>query len=165
MRAELIFGAAVVMAGCRYRPEPVPVLGDRSDIAKLAGDWQGEYTSRDSHRTGGITFIISAQGDSAFGEVFMPFSIGEQALRPVDLGPQHSLHARGSDVLSVNFVAVAGGQVRGELEPYIAPDCECVAHTVFTGLQTGNEIRGTFVTTIQSGQRQTGEWRVKRAEP
>lgn len=165
MRTKLVLGIALAVVGCRYRPQPVPILGDRSEITRIAGDWEGEYWSQDSHRNGSITFQITAKGDSAFGDVLMPVPAGEQSPRPIDPIEQHLRHARSADLLGVRFVAISGGRVRGELEQYIAPDCECLVQTTFTGTIRGNVISGTYLTMTDWGGRQQGEWRVERVQP
>jgi hypothetical protein len=35
--------------------------------------------------------------------------------------------------LTIRFVAVEGGEVTGELDPYRDPDCDCRAYTRFRG--------------------------------
>ena len=165
MRLSILAGMAIAAVGCRYRPQPVPVWGQPGDIMQLAGEWEGEYSSHDSHRTGSITFMITARGDSAFGDVLMPVPKGEEGPRPVDLGQAHFAHARAADLLSVQFVTISGGRVQGELEPYIAPDCECVVRTVFTGTLKGNVVSGSYLTITQWGGRQEGQWRVERVTP
>jgi hypothetical protein len=158
----MVLAAIAAMAfGCRYRPGPVPVLGSPGDLAQLAGDWEGEYSSPVAGRRGSIVFKITAQGDSAFGDVLMPVLAGEIAPRPVDLLAGHELHARSMELLAIKFVTVSGGSIQGELEPYIAPDCDCLARTTFYGRVEGNGISGSFVTTTERGI-QRGEWSVRR---
>jgi hypothetical protein len=161
MRALRLGTVMILMAGCRYRPEPVPMAGNPAELAQMAGEWDGDYWSADSRRTGTIIFQISAKGDSAFGDVMMRVPGGEVGPRPLDLTTGHERHARSADMLSIRFVAVQGGSVQGELEPYFAPDCECVARTVFHGRQRGDTISGRFVTTL-GGMLQRGEWKVVR---
>ena len=162
MRTAVVAVLAMAGLGCRYRPEVVPVWGHTGDLNRLAGEWTGEYSSPDSRRTGTIAFLITAHGDSAFGEVHMVIPVEESLPRPVDLVTEHSAHAQSSDRLSVQFVRIAGGGVRGELEPYIAPDCECRVRTVFTGTIDDGVVSGTFLTTTDWGGTQAGRWRVVR---
>jgi hypothetical protein len=93
----------------------------------------------------------------------MPVAAGEVGPRPVDLLTGHEQHVRSTALLSIRFVRVAGGAVQGELEPYIAPDCDCVARTTFYGKVEGNEISGTYITTTERGT-QRGEWRVRKVK-
>ena len=164
MRLGMVSAMAVLAFGCRYRPEPVPVLGVHLDIELLSGDWEGEYSNPDSHRGGSIFFRIASHGDSAFGDVLMRVPANEVAPRPVDLLTGHEQHAQSAELLNISFVRVAGGNVQGELEPYIAPDCGCVARTTFYGRVAGDVIQGTFVTMTDRGP-QRGEWWVRRALP
>jgi hypothetical protein len=164
MRRALGMALAIAVLGCRYRAEVVPIWGDSGDLERMAGEWTGEYSSPDSRRTGTITFMITAHGDSAFGDVLMVIPTEESVPRPVDLVTGHSAHARSADRLSVQFVRVAGGGVRGELEPYLAPDCECRVRTTFTGTIDGDVVRGSFLTTTDWGGKQEGRWRVVRVK-
>jgi hypothetical protein len=77
----------------------------------------------------------------------------------------HAMHAASPHLLTIRFVAIRGGYVEGALEPYIAPDCQCVVQTVFRGRRAGEEIRGQFVTQGQPGPHQTGTWSVRRIRP
>ena len=159
MAAVLITALA---AGCRYRPEPVPLVGSHPAIEALEGQWFGEYSSRDTRRAGSILFEITAHGDSAFGDVLMQVPAGEVAPRPADLLAGHEKHVRSTEMLSVRFVEVSGNTIQGELEPYFAPDCECVVRTTFHGTREGFGIYGTFITRTQAGIIQRGDWWVKR---
>ncbi len=165
MRRARVAAIAIAAFGCRYRAELVPIWGDIGDMDRLAGKWAGEYSSPDSRRTGTITFTITAHGDSAFGEVLMAIPAEENLPRPRSLVTGHSDHAGSADLLSVQFVRVAGGGVRGELEPYIAPDCECRVRTMFTGTIDGDAVSGGFLTTTDWGGKQEGRWRVVRIRP
>jgi hypothetical protein len=151
-------------AACRYRPEPVPIRGERDDLARLAGSWVGEYTGTTSGRTGNITFTLKAETDSAFGDVLMVPAGATNSFLPADSPIEHRQHAGSPQVLRVSFVRVAGAQVSGTLEPYTAPDCDCVVRTTFTGTIGGDAVDGTFVTRGPSGYEQAGRWRVVRAK-
>ena len=155
---SLLLVVAVMVSGCRYRGTPVPMVGPHPEIEALGGRWEGGYSGLDSRRSGGISFDITSHGDSAFGDVMMRVAAEEMAPRPADLATGHLLHARSAELLRIRFVVVTGGQLRGELEPYIAPDCQCEVRTIFEGTRTGDAIRGTFVTLLQSGPAQRGDW-------
>ena len=153
--------SALLLAACHYQPTPVPVQGERSAIAALAGQWAGTYAGDQSGRTGSITFRITERGDSAFGDVLMVPAQGIGP-RPVDVPAEHLRHAHSPQALAIEFVALSGNRVRGTLEPYVAPDCECRVHTTFTGTVSGDAVEGTFVTRSADGLEQTGRWRVTR---
>ncbi len=153
--------AVLLLAGCRYHPVPVPVQAERGALAGLAGEWTGTYVGEQTGRTGNITFRITERGDSAFGDVLMAPVDGVYA-RPVDAPGEHLRHAGSPQLLSIAFVALAGRRVRGTLEPYVAPDCQCRVRTTFTGTIAGDIVSGTFVTRTEDGVEQTGRWRVTR---
>jgi hypothetical protein len=75
----------------------------------------------------------------------------------------HRTHASTSRALAIRFVEVAGGNVEGALEPYIAPDCDCVVTTTFTGSVSADTVRGTFITRGRLMNAQTGTWSVVRS--
>src|SRR5688572_24548610 len=146
MRVSMLIALAALGVGCRYHPDPVPVAGVHTEVEQLIGEWSGDYASSESRRSGTIFFQITAHGDSAYGDVLMPVAAGEVGPRPVDLLTGHEQHVRSTELLSIRFVRVAGGAIQGELEPYVAPDCDCVARTVFYGKVEGHEISGTYLT-------------------
>ena len=161
MRVMVLVALALLAMGCRTRLDPVPVAGVHTEVDQLMGEWDGSYSSNESRRSGTIFFQITAHGDSAYGDVLMPVAAGTVGPRPVDMLAGHEQHVRSTELLSIRFVRVAGGAVQGELEPYIAPDCDCVARTIFYGKVEGNEISGTYLTTTDRGT-QRGEWRVRK---
>ena len=164
MSRQLVRWCAVIgLAACHYQPAPVPVQAAPTALAALAGRWEGTYVGEQTGRQGSITFRVTARGDSAFGDVLMVPEHGVQP-RPVDAPAEHLRHAASPQVLSIAFVALDGGRVRGTLEPYIAPDCNCRVVTTFTGAVAGDVVNGTFVTRTQDGVEQTGRWRVSRQQ-
>jgi hypothetical protein len=165
MQRLLLIGVATLLAGgCHYRPTPVPMAGDRSSIARLAGDWTGTYRGTQTDRTGSITFTIRADADSAFGDVLMEAPPGAPVIQAADGPIAHRAHARGPQLLAVKFVGIHEGEVQGALEPYIAPDCDCTVTTRFTGRVVADTIRGTFVTRGALIGPQIGVWTVTRSQ-
>ena len=155
---------ATLLMACHYHPQVVFLAGEPAELRQLAGHWNGTYSGTESGRTGSITFEINARGDSAFGDVLLtvPGSLGPVV--PIDPRDVHLAHATAAQVLNVLFIRVAGGAVRGPIEPYRAPDCGCVVHTVFTGTVRGDRINGRFVTLLDDGREQHGTWRVFRTK-
>lgn len=153
--------AALVAAACRYQPLPIPVRAEPGALAALAGNWAGSYQGDQTGRSGSITFRVSERGDSAFGDVLMVPADGVLP-HPVDAPAEHLTHARSPQMLSIAWVALADDRVRGTLEPYVAPDCQCRVVTTFTGAVAGDRVSGTFVTRTADGVEQTGRWRVSR---
>lgn len=155
----------VFLAACAASQTPVPVIGPAGDVAALAGEWVGEYSSAASGRSGSISFTLSAHGDSAFGDVVMipaewgrplaPWRGETAGVLPPPARPQ-------PEVLTINFVRVEGCCVSGTLAPYADPQTGARLVTAFTGQLTGNTIEGTYTTRLPSGDTQTGRWKVQR---
>lgn len=163
MSRSLLIGVAAILSGaCHFNPTPVPIAGDQSTIARLAGDWSGTYRGTETDRTGTITFTIRASGDSAFGDVLMSTPPGTPRIMPADDPSMHHLHARSPQLLAIKFVVIHGGDVEGAIEPYIAPDCDCAVTTRFTGRIVGDSIGGTFITRGALIGPQAGVWAVRR---
>jgi hypothetical protein len=155
---------ALAAYGCSSTPPPrVPLVGEHGDAAALAGEWAGEYSSPVTGRSGSILFTLTADGDTARGDVVMTLRDPMPGSSP-DPAAARSLSVPASRPLTIRFVRVEGGRVSGELAPYEDPDCSCTVRTVFTGTVRGDVIEGTFTST---GSREgygypTGEWRVTR---
>src|SRR5437773_3583874 len=146
-------------------PPPVPLAGTARDVAALAGQWEGSYSSAATGRSGSISFTLSANGDSAFGDVVMiPRGWGRplQAWdRPGSAGPAGAQPR--AAVLTINFVRVAGGRVTGRLAPYADPESGAPLATTFEGQLSGDVIEGTYTTLgAGSGVAQRGQWKVTR---
>jgi len=141
----------------------VPLVGRAADIAALAGEWVGEYSSNESGRSGSISFTLRAASDSAFGDVVMiPAGWGRpltpwrgESTPPANQRPM-------SEVLTINFVRVEQGRVNGTLAPYADPQTGARLLTTFTGQLSGNTITGTYTTRLTSGETQKGRWTVQR---
>ena len=165
MRSHLA-GVAVlvsaVFAACAPAPQtPVPLTGAAADVAALVGQWDGSYSSAATGRSGSISFTLTANGDSAFGDVIMiPRGFG----RPLQAaGAAGAPAPPRSSVLSISFVRVAGGRVTGTLAPYADPETGEQLYTTFEGRLRGDAIEGTFTTRSAGGAgTQTGQWKVTR---
>ena len=163
MRSVQALLCVSLLAACAGNPAPVPVEANRADLSAMAGRWEGSYRNDATGRTGGILFTLSADRDSATGDVIMdPISqyaggtwagAGERAL------PGAGGSAR---ILSIRFVRLHGSQVTGSMAPYTAPDCNCTVRTMFVGRASGNAIAGTFTTQGEGARTTRGEWEVHR---
>src|SRR5258705_1052040 len=71
MRHASLATAILLFAACGTNQPSVPLVGRSADVAALAGEWAGEYSSVESGRSGSITFTLRAASDSAFGDVVM----------------------------------------------------------------------------------------------
>ena len=169
---QLCAAVGLAAAGCAYHAPSVPVTGSRVALDALSGEWEGEYSSDATGRSGSIHFALRSATDSAFGEVVM---VPAGATRPLvranatdaataaPAAPATGTAATATEVLSIRFVRADGGTVTGSLDPYRSPECDCILTTRFTGQQDGDRIAGTFVTTGDPVQeRQTGRWQVTR---
>ena len=163
MRRALIGSLAlVVAAACKTTPPtPITLQGDPRSISGLAGSWTGEYWGAAGGRGGSLSFTLRSGSDSLFGDVTMIDPRG-QALRSADPTDAHAMHATSAQSLRIDFVAVRADSVRGTLEPYIAPDCECSVNTTFFGQVRSDKIAGTFVTRSAGRVRAEGSWEMRR---
>jgi hypothetical protein len=70
LRVVYALGGALMIAlnvGCASAVPLVPLQGAPSDLVSLVGEWQGEYTSPTSGRSGLIWFTLIAGEDHAHG--------------------------------------------------------------------------------------------------
>lgn len=155
--------AATLLAACAANQPPVPVVGSTADVAALAGEWNGEYSSAASGRSGSISFTLRAAGDSATGDVVMiPVGWGKPLLPWRGDAAAPAAPRVQAEVLTINFVRVQGGHVNGTLAPYADPQTGERLSTTFSGELKGNTIEGTYTTRLTSGETQTGRWSVQR---
>ena len=163
MRRTLTVGLAVALVvGCSSTPQvPVRLQGDPTSISRLAGNWSGEYWGAAGGRGGSLSFSLRSGTDSLYGDVTMIDPRG-QTIRSADPMDVHAQHVRSPQQLRIDFVAVRADSVRGMLEPYIAPDCECSVSTTFFGRVAGDRIAGTFQTRAAGRVQAEGSWEMKR---
>ncbi len=163
-RPMSLAATTLVLAACAANQAPVPVVGHSDDVATLAGDWVGDYSSTESGRSGSISFTLRATDDSAFGEVVMvPVGWG-RPLTPWrgESTPANAQQRPITEVLTINFVRIEQGRVNGTLAPYADPRSGERLFTTFVGDLNGNAITGTYTTRLPSGETQSGRWSVQR---
>ena len=138
---------------------PVPVGG--ADTSALVGKWVGDYSSTETGRSGSIVIEFKSGGKAARGDVLMQPK-GYSATAPEGSDPLKSM----PQILQISFVNVEGGAVKGTMDPYTDPSCNCQVDTTFVGRVVGDTIEGTFSTT-PSGQNAptAGRWKVTRQAP
>jgi hypothetical protein len=163
MRRVVFVGCAVaVVVACQSAPQvPVRLQGDPTSLSRLAGSWTGSYWGGAGGRGGSLSFALRSGSDSLYGDVTMVDPRG-QAIRAADRSDIHAAHVRSAQQLRIDFVAIRADSVRGVLEPYIAPDCECAVTTTFLGQVRGDEIKGTFQTRNAGRVQAEGAWEMKR---
>jgi hypothetical protein len=158
-RAALV-ALVIGMAGCATVPASMPVSGSASDVARLAGDWSGEYWGGPSGRTGAISFHLAAGSDSAQGTVTMAYPGAPPGVPRSVGGDRVQVMIQ---ELNISFVRAEAGGVTGRIDPYTDPACDCTAFTTFNGRIQGDVIDGTFTTSHGTGSSiATGKWKVKR---
>jgi len=151
------------LAACGASRSPVPLVGAATDVAALAGEWVGDYSSVESGRSGSISFTLRAATDSAFGDVVMiPVGLGRPLLPWRGENMTGAAQAPASTVLTIRFVRVEQGHVSGTLDPYADPQTGARLLTTFSGELKGNTIAGTYTTRLPSGETQSGRWSVQR---
>ena len=155
--------AVALITGCSSTSQtPVRLQGDPASMARLAGAWTGQYWGASGGRGGSLAFSLRSGTDSLYGDVTMIDSRG-QHIRAADPTGEHAMHVRSPQQLRIDFVAIRADSVRGVLEPYVAPDCECTVSTTFLGQVRGNEIKGTFQTRNAGRVQAEGAWEMKRS--
>lgn len=157
----LVLAAAMLTGACSSNPAPpVPVQG--SDLSALSGRWVGDYSSTETGRSGSIVFELRSGDKTAHGDVLMkPKQDGGGSSSPP--GTSETLRTM-PQMLNINFVSATAGTLRGTMDPYRDPECDCQVQTTFVGNFVGKDrIQGTFTTTPQgAGTISTGHWQVTR---
>src|SRR6478735_658913 len=103
--------AVAMLAACGAGQKEVAVKGNDLDIARVAGDWDGEYNGTESGRTGPVSFSLQVGSHVAEGQVVM----------------------NGATPLKIEFVKIQQDQVKGTIAPYTDPACSCQVETTFLG--------------------------------
>jgi hypothetical protein len=162
-RTLLMIPLLGLLSACASAPPPPGIsvsATEPADLKALAGEWYGEYSNAGTGRNGAIRMTLVQGENTAHGDVLMfPGQPGDEERRENQIPGE----GRGAQPLSISFIAIAGGQVSGTLDPYRDPDCSCMVSTTFKGRRKGDVIEGTFVTKGGPGYlAQEGRWRVDR---
>ena len=159
----LLTAIVLLSWGCNTAKNPVNLYGTKVDLKLLEGDWKGEYSSKDTGRSGNISFTLTTEGNEAYGDVLMIPSSSRKPYHPVGYRESPEVDPRIPELLTIKFVEVLGGKVRGELTPYWDPEMQRRLNTVFEGVLKGDTIEGTFESRIeQSPIYFYGIWKVFR---
>ena len=163
MRRTVFVGCAVaIVVACQSAPQlPVQLQGDPTSLARLAGSWSGSYWGGAEGRGGSLSFTLRSGSDSLYGDVTMVDPRGH-TIRAADRSDVHAMHVGSAQQLRIDFAAIRADSVRGVLEPYVAPDCECTVITTFLGQVRGDGIKGTFQTRNAGRVQAEGSWEMKR---
>ena len=164
-----LLGATAIglVSSCAFMAPRVEVIGAPRDLARLSGEWWGEYIGdRDHVRRGTIAFKLVTGEDHAHGDVLMITDADERAYqRYPGNDPRNSTDdpAGRSHVLEIRFVMVSADLVSGVIDSYWDPDRQTEAASTFLGRLADGTIEGTFTTRYASGAAGTGgRWKVWR---
>jgi hypothetical protein len=142
----LLLAAAAV--SCSSSPPPpksvapqIPTEGETRSLEALVGRWDGEYNNPVNGRKGSIVLECFSGGKEAHGDILM---IPPDSKVKIP-SPEETIRTM-PQVLEINFIQAAGGQISGTVGPYEDPGSRCRAHSVFTGTMQGDTIKGTFRT-------------------
>lgn len=155
--AFFLLVAPVISLSAAAQAQEIPLSGSHTDLRTLEGTWCGTYESKESGRYGALRFRLEADADTAYGAVWM-FSPP----------PAEGVPAPEPERLSVHFVEVEPGVVRGVMAPYDDPEWGCELETRFTGWVGDDVIEGAFVScgTRVETVPHVGRWRAHRlADP
>ena len=160
-RLGSLFLLALVVTSCATTPPPpIALISTKSDATALIGTWEGEYTSTQTQRFGSIRFLLSAQSDSAFGDVLM------MTRRKPHFMPGRDVRVEApeleSQLLSIRFVMADRDSVHGLMNPYEDSDGSLLV-TRFAGHLHGDRIQGQYFTrNLSTAEVTSGEWSVHR---
>ena len=142
LRPMILILTLGVSCGAPTPAGPVPLGGARAALDSLTGDWEGTYRASGASRHGILRFNLRPGADTAFGEVEIIFA---RALRLYGDSPEEGLPRSPGRVIDIALVRFDDGTIRGHLEPYWDPDCECLTLTAFEGrLTEPGRVAGTF---------------------
>ena len=149
--------------GCNSSQNPVNLYGKKVDLEMLEGEWKGDYFSKDTGRSGTIEFTLTAEKNKAFGDVLMIPRGSREPYHPIGFRDKAEVDPQFPELLTIHFVEVMGGKVRGELTPYWDPEMQRRMYTAFEGVLKGDTIEGTYESRIeQSPIYFYGQWKVFR---
>lgn len=158
-----ILSVVLLFWGCHTFPNPVDLYGRDVDLKLLEGEWKGEYSSKDTGRSGTIEFTLTTEKNRAFGNVLMVPRGSQEPYRPAGFRDKAEADPRFPEFLTISFVKVMGGKVRGELTPYMDPEMQRRLYTIFEGMVKEDTIEGTYESRIEGSPIYFyGQWKVYR---
>jgi len=165
-RLVLIAGLAAAVIGCATKTPGIELTSSDFDLNPLVGVWRGDYSNPQTGRRGTIAFSLRAGESFASGNIVM-IPKPDSLLTPEERELVSDVPATGRSVLSIHFVRKQGGNLNGTLDPYRAPDCDCIVNTTFQGsFADERTIQGTFTTVPSKAGTSitTGTWKVVRVK-
>ena len=150
---------------CDPSQHPVNLFGEKLDMELLEGEWEGDYFSKDTGRSGRIQFTLVAEKEKAFGDVLMIPRGSREPYHPIGYADSVEVDPKLPELLTINFVEIMNGKVKGELTPYWDPEMQRRMYTTFEGVLRGDTIQGTFESRMeQSPIYFYGQWKVTRKQ-
>ena len=141
--SNLLFTLLLMITACAPSRTVVPVLATSHELQQLVGNWSGTYSSA-TGSNGTITFVLTAQSDSAFGEVTMLDDRQHRAYVPNAPPLSEEDQLTHKQILPIRFIRLSGNRISGELAAYIDAVSGCTMTTTFEGYLVRDEIRGSF---------------------
>jgi len=165
-RAPLIMAAFATSIACATKPPGIELTSSDFDLQPLVGVWRGTYSNPQAGRQGTIAFSLRAGESFASGNVVM-IPKADSLLTPEERELVSDVASTSRSVIPIHFIRKQGGNLSGTLDPYRAPDCDCMVNTTFQGsFVDASTIQGTFTTVpSRAGSSITsGTWRVSRVK-
>jgi len=155
-------GALALSCGPRQEPE-IPVYASPVDLTLLAGEWSGEYSSRDG-RIGRLVFRLEPGSSTARGEVYMFPEVARstEAKPGSEYGERVVDRRPAPEGIPVEFLWTEFGLVQGRLAPYRDPELDATLETSFRGTWRGEVIDGRFTSRGDGRMVREGWWRAVR---
>jgi hypothetical protein len=169
MRRVTLMLAAVISVStlaCATTPPGTEITSSDFDLLPLVGVWRGNFNSSQTGRAGTVAFTLRAGESSAKGNVVL-IPRPDSLLTPEEREVVENGGSGGRSVVPITFIRKEGGTMNGTLDPYRAPDCDCIVTTTFQGtFSDANTIVGTYTTVpSKAGASVTGgTWKVTRVK-
>lgn len=161
----IVISIIFLLWGCNPSQNPVNLFGNKLDLKLLDGEWKGDYFSKDTGRSGTIEFTLIGEEDKAYGDVLMILRGSREPYHPIGFRDRVEVDPQFPELLTINFVEIMGGKVKGELTPYWDPEMQRRMYTTFEGVLQGDTIQGTYESRMeQSPIYFYGQWKVSRKE-
>jgi len=145
VRSLSLVTVLALLGACASSMSTVPVRGDADDIARLAGEWKGQFEGVNNSRRGTIDFNFAMGRHTADAKVIM--QVDGKPLR-----------------LAVANLQIDDAQVRGTIEPYVDPTCNCRIETKFEGALSSGFMVGTYSVHPDGAAPRTGNWSAERID-
>ncbi len=147
VRALSLVAVVSLLGACASSMSSVPVKGPDKDVARMVGEWKGEFEGTDNERRGTIEMVFELGRHTADARVTMVGATADgSALK-----------------LKVESLKVEDGGVTGTIEPYDDAACGCKVETRFEGVLSGDFIVGTYLARMTgNGRELSGQWSAER---